>query len=511
MRHSLRLGLLVPIAALACGGSGRRLIDPADRTPCPGDGLTVCTLRLERAPGHPRQGQAIRLENVLVSTPTIAISSGGRGFYVQDPPSTNGLAGRYSGILVELEANVLANGVPPIGEIVAVDGLFDQAPEQPVSKRLRATGVTRSGRRGQLRPVAIESAERVGTGGQDAPAYEGVLIKLEVVGITESPAMINLRPYDGAFRVDNALIVGPGFYAVQRPSLGAPFSSLAGVLRLGTGPVNGGEYELSPRFVADVLFKSDASVARRIVDLQDPDSPGRPIETCRSDNGSRTMGKCAVADLRGVVVTAVGGYVSRNLRAIWVQDPAVPDGRFAGIKVVYNPGSIVYLPEVGHLVDVKGDSILYRGGMQIQSAKITRSGEDLMLLPPTVVQPEQIASKSPETHVYEGVFVAVENARVDLPCLEDDKLRDQGGWKIAGDVQIGTDFFYAYNGRTRPASVMCLDALNEPTGACSCEAKTRPGDQRTLGDTFSRISGVVDYAFGAFELNPRGDGDLVKN
>jgi hypothetical protein len=301
-------------------------------------------------------------------------------------------------------------------------------------------------------------------------------------------------------------------YNVPNPQLGLQFSALVGVLQLATDAVDSGAYILTPRFSNDVVLKSASSVVTSIVDLQDPTSPGAPAQTCENPNGTTTVGKCATANLTAVVVTAVDGYVSKNLRGLWVQDPNVTDGQFAGIKVTYPKAGLPYMPAIGDVVDVKATSILYRGGMQLQAATITPNATFTasIAIAPVTVPATALDRKDPNTHTYEGVLVQVDNAVVDQACVEDTSLRDQGGWTLVGDVLVGTDWFYAYDGGLRDSSLMCLDAAGEPTGACSCAAHSRPADMRKAGDTFSQLIGIVDFAYGDYQLNPRGDSDLVK-
>jgi hypothetical protein len=271
------------------------------------------------------------------------------------------------------------------------------------------------------------------------------------------------------------------------------------------------EYALSPRFEADLVTKTEAAYVRNIRDLQDPDSPGAPQETCRNDSGSAKIGKCATALLRGVVVTAVGAYVSKNLRAIFVQDPSIPDGRFAAIKVVHKKDGLPYVPAVGDLVDIEGESISFRGGMQIQNPTITQDPSHAsMPIDPIEVTAAAIARRDPNTHALEGTLVKVVNTSVDKACVEDTLMRDQGNWMLVGDVMVGTDFIYAYNGGFRDSTIQCVDAGGEPTGACTCAMHTRPVDMRTAGDHFQSVAGVIDFLFGDFQLNPRGDMDLIK-
>jgi hypothetical protein len=125
------------------------------------------------------------------------------------------------------------------------------------------------------------------------------------------------------------------------------------------------------------------------------------------------------------LVTAVEGYVSRNLRSIFIQDPNDADGRYAGVKLVYNPAQAQFVPEVGMFVDVSGEIIEYRGSNQIQYATITRNGSDTAVPQATVVNDMMsLYRNQPTTRAYEGTLVRLENVTVSSRCTEDTQQRD---------------------------------------------------------------------------------------
>jgi len=126
------------------------------------------------------------------------------------------------------------------------------------------------------------------------------------------------------------------------------------------------------------------------------------------------------------------------------------------------------------------------------------------------VVPETIGRLAPTAREYEGSLVRIENVTVTNRCLESDSGRDFGGWVVTGDVQIGTAYFYDYNGRPIPGAVVCQDQNGDPTGDCACEARARPMDMRNDGDMFASITGIVYYSFNTFQLVPRGNDDLVR-
>ena len=249
-------------------------------------------------------------------------------------------------------------------------------------------------------------------------------------------------------------------------------------------------------------------VLRTIAAIQDPSDPGAPVAGC-TQMGTFTTGQCARAEIRGVVITGVEGYLTRDLRGMWVQDPGDVDGRFAGVKVVYRTNTPV--PAVGQVVDVDGEVVEFQGNTQIRFATVTPTGGTVTITPRVISPPGLIGRSSPvSAREYEGTLVRILGVTVEQACLEDTSLRDFGYWTVTGDVQLGTAYQYGYNGGPRPGTVMCLDGSGNPTGLCSCAARSRPNDLRRVGDTFQSITGVMDYAFDTHVLQPRDANDLVR-
>lgn len=485
---------------------------------CPGEGTTICAIKNINSSRHPEIDGPVVLNGVAVTTQTIAVSrSMGvttlAGFYVQDPSGASHLNGRWSGVLVTYVPDQLAGTVPGIGELVNIEGTYAEFGQEGFAKQrqVKAARVEPIGQRVAVDPIVINEANLIATGGPDAEAYDGVLVRLEAVSVTETTVTVNSFEVFGAFRIQNSLIVSGQMYEYRNAQQGEEFTSIAGILRLGTAPFEAGEYFLTPRLPSDVVPKNAAAVVRTIAGIQDPNAPDRPLETCSNPNGNEVIGKCANAELTRVLVVAAGGYVSTNLRSIFVIDPTDQDGRYSGVKVVYNPNRTPYVPAVGDYIDVSGEVITYRGGVQIQFPTITRNGSDTGSANGFLVtNTAELARDSASTHAYEGTLVRIENVTVTERCTEDDLQRDHGYWVVAGSVLIGSAFDYDYNGDLRPSTIMCVDSEQEPTGLCSCAAMARPNDLRNVGDTFTSITGVVDYAFGEFKIEPRSPADLVR-
>lgn len=519
MRINKLFSLFLLTPALACSGSSTTddddvIIPPGELTcPTPTDGtLSVCDLKLDGGEGQPQFGDAIVVTNVVVTTPPYSILEDDNnmttlgGFFVQDAQTTDALAGRYGGILVTYRPDMLAGTLPAAGDIVQVTGSYRDFGQMdgPRQKQIEASAVDRISGGGAVQPIAVDDPSSIATGGSRAEGLEGVLVKVSGVMATvvrDVPGAGGSSIF-GAFQVTGGLVISGEIFqyrALEQES----FITITGVLRLGTAPFDSGIYLLTPTKRDDVVSVNPTATITSIPMLQDPTTPDRP-QIC-SRTGSMTVGRCPPVLLDGVVVTASGGYVSANLRSIWVQDPTVTSGRFAGVKVVY-PADEQNVPAVGDILDIEGEAIEWFRGMQVQNATFTKMGTVTSSTAPVVVPAADVArTAAPEMNAYEGVLVRIENVSVTERCV-DSNGRDFGNWVVSGPVYLGTAFEYAYNGGFGPSTAMC----EMPNVDCSCAGMSRPDDLRMNGDTFRSITGVMNYSFDEFRLEPRGDSDIVR-
>lgn len=507
------LGLALAWASLiACGNStsGSKDDDGGDKNEpppfiCPAEDADIC--RLKSPLETPRaEGAAVRLAAVVVTTAPRVIDRDEDdtptrfGLYVQDlraDPVFGGLRVTYGAADID--------AAPTVGDVVEIEGTVLRFPaEQTVQElQLRATFVSVVGRHA-LTP-ALVSVDTLSSA-EGATRYEGSYVEIRDVLArnTDVPASSGEGRIFG-FEVDGPIIVSTQ-WTPYRARVDEPFARIAGIYRLGTRAFDLGRYLLTPRTEADIESSDPTPVITQIKQAQDPSHPGA-VPMCRNPDGSGTQGVCARAELEDVTVTATGAYVSSRLRAMFVQDPRVTDGRFAGLKVVYFSDE-ENVPASGDRIDLVGQLVEYRRSLQLQypSWKHRSSGDALA---PVLVPPSAIArTEAPELSPYEAVLVAIEDVEVVAACLEDDLERDWGEWLVTGDVRIGNSYPYSYNGRPRPSSIECVEN-GQPTGRCACSERIRPRDQRTEGERFRRIAGVVDFSFGELKLQPRSDSDLA--
>jgi len=528
MRSTLLLASLA-LFTVACrdsgpnGGPGGRDAGPkgdgsSSGLECPGEGQTVCALKLASSSRHPQVMEPVQLSGVVVTTGTVAVSKNMAGmttlagFYVQDPTGADFLEGRYSGIAIVYNPAEITGRVPPIGTKLNVTGAYAEFGQMNVDqqKQVRAASIESLNELATITPITIPSANLIARGGADAVAYEGVIVRVEGVSVASTEVMVGTSVLFGAFRLEGDLVVSGQYYEYRGTVVGEVFSSITGVLRVGTAPFDAGEYLITPRAEAEVVPQNPRVVINSIGNINNASAPGYVRDICTNDASSGFT--CPKIELRHVLVAAVDGYVSANLRAMWVLDTTDADGLYAGAKVVYNPMRTANIPEVGQFVDIDGELLAFFGTRQIQFPTITRNGTDTQVPVAKVIDPARIGQMAASAIEHMSTLVKVENVTVTSRCLEGTNGDDFGGWLVTGSVQIGTAFAYDYHGRSRPMGTVCQDQMRMPTGACRCDGNMvvpRPGDMRRDGDMFLSITGIVDNTFNANQLVPRGNDDLV--
>lgn len=472
---------------------------------CPtGGALTICDLKLDGGAMQPQLGDPVLLDAVVVTAPVYTIlpatpdSSALLGFFAQDLASTDELDWRYSGIQVTFRDDVMGTQ-PGLGDVISIEGSFRDFGQDGGArqKQLSATFLGDATSNMPVSPKDIADASSIATGGSKAGGYEGVLLKIS--GVTAS--VVRDVPGSGgssifgAFMVDGGLVISGTLYEPPSVTMGEAFTSITGILRLGTAPFDAGISLFTPRDAADVVRANPPQLTTSIKQLQDDSDPMHP--TLCVGMGSTPVGVCPLIDFTDVVVTAVDSYVTASLRAMWIQDTTVADGRFAGVKVVYSMNA-ANVPQVGQRIDITGQAIDFFDGRQVQFSDWTITNTDTASVAAVVVAAADVARTSNAANAYEGVLVQIENVSVTNACVEASNGTDFGNFLVTDDVFLGNGFDYDYNG------MRCPDGTD-----CSCAGMSRPGDMRALMDGFASITGVMHYAFGDMRIEPRGNADFV--
>lgn len=428
------------------------------------EAITVYDIQDATREAHPGKGAAVCVDEVIVTTPMV-LTSGQPGFWVMEPES-----GPYSGIFVF--APDLTETFQP-GDVVSIRGTYDEYYE---NSQIVADRVTLDRQGETVTPIPVTSDE-VATGGANAEAYEGCLVQIENAAV--STASLGF----GNFGVKQAgssaeLTVQPRFSRLldYTATAGDAFPSLVGVMEYAYN-----QFRLNPRSCTDLSSLASCTVC--------PDPvPAATIAMLQNPALSRPApGQCAVV-LSSVVVTSPVFKIS-NKDSFFVQDPA--GGPWSGILVFMDSGSAGPLTP-GVVVSLQGYSKEFSGKTEFIPSLVSIVSTTAPLSP-TLVTPADIRTGSATAESYEGVLVRVEGV-----VVTDAKLpgTDYGYFKV-GLTQTDPDAERLIIGRQMPYAYSC------PPSASGCT------DQRTKGDTL-HLTGVLDYSYSQFRLEPRGDSDVQK-
>ena len=172
------------------------------------------------------QGGAIAMDtevflaNVVMTSPMAASPP---GFFIQEPGSE--ADPEYSGIFVYIADNQVAEdlaGSVAIGNTVDITGTYTEYYDLSEISIDETADLALTGT-GTVNPVDVAACD-VGTGGGSMEAYEGVLVRVSNVTVTNEDLGF------GEFEVEGCLSVDDLFYAAT-PALDTVFSSI-------TGPMN---------------------------------------------------------------------------------------------------------------------------------------------------------------------------------------------------------------------------------------------------------------------------------
>ncbi|MBM4397302.1 MAG: hypothetical protein FJ087_16650, partial [Deltaproteobacteria bacterium] len=376
--------------------------------------------------------------------------------------------------------------------------------------------------------LGLDSTESVGTGSvpapltidpcelgdQDAKAepLEGVLVRIADVTVEKASVPGSDGKDHGMFAVDCNLIVGPLFWppymssATDSRTVGDKFDEIVGVVQYSYG-----QYVLHPRGESDMLLhgatpvepKPDQQPVEVVPDVPkegvepdvQPEVP--PTDVPVTDTGiaaiqesadSKTCGDTGKSvtfgtgiEFKGAVVTSPKFSASASLDGYFVADQGPSAAAWHGIQVVF-PTSLATDFGPGDVIDFTGDHLEYYCYTEIKGSAATAAGT--AYVPQALdIDPcdlgEQDAAKA---EALEGVLVRVKDVTVENANPDDPK--DYGSFVVDCGLIVSNTFKLPY--------------MSKDSG------------ERTVGDEFDEIVGVVAYNFGKFVLLPRSEADMVK-
>lgn len=403
----------------------------------------------------------VEIRDVVVTTPTFKSSSRSTdndSFFVIEKTG-----GAYSGIYIFFKNN---KADVAIGDLVDIRGTYM---EYYNNSQIVATEVIKKGTSPLPAPTDVDPA-KVKTGGEESENYEGVLVRVINVEVTNDSVLGTDGKPHGDFEVTGGLIVGKFFRRNYKAKNGDRLDSIIGVLNYSFD-----QMRLQPRDDNDITIGalsdggSDISTDTEIktgitiYDIQDVSSTDHPAEN-------------STVRIEDVVVTGEQFNASTNLYGMFVEEKQ--GGAYSGIMVVYGKTAGLGPFTTGDVVTIEGTYKEYYGMSEISATNIIKTGRESPPKP-VVVNPADVATGGSDAEKYEGVLIRVENVEVLSANPDAANEKDYKEFMITGNLRVNDKYSYTYT------------------------------SQRRVGDRFDYIVGILDYNFGEFKLNPRSDDDLA--
>ncbi len=530
------------------GGGGPGGACPAGQS----GSLSICQIQNDGAAGHPGAGDEVTVRGVVVTSPTFEIGSTGTllGLFASDAEG-----GAFSGVLVTFTSD--SGFAAAQGDVVDITGVVSEFNGGGVGSetRLQATTLTGTGDTATVSPTELDDPA-VLADEETAEPYEGVLVTVSAVATT---ALLDF----GQFEVTGGLITDDTIYHYAAVA-GEVFTTLSGVM--GYSAFEDGGPRLLPRSVDDAVSQSRPTLT--IPQILDPSADGY-VAGCPFCPGTTSTCSPSVVQLEGMVVVSPTYYITTSSSrgptfGVFVADPTAVDGDgrltpYSGILVSVAPewsgfsaGTYAYthvegddeitdaasVPALGDVVTVVGENGGFCGMPQISSVStITRTGTvalDAMPKPalfdvavtdanadgypgnlkaghPAVTttgfeSPADAAD--PDAAKWLGVLVELKGVQTTKACVDSfvsnpNRLQDFGYWEVTGGAELGTLFDRTFGGYWKGVEFdgarSCTDAAT--TGKCE--------DSRELNQTFTSLSGIVNFSFNVYRVNPRFTADIA--
>ncbi|MBW2700438.1 MAG: lamin tail domain-containing protein [Deltaproteobacteria bacterium] len=430
----------------------------------------------------------VTVNGVVVTTPKLD-----DGFWASDPAG-----GAWSGVYVFTEWMDTQPQVSP-GDVINIQGTVA---EYFGNTQIAADSVVGTSTGSMPTPVVVTPSQICTSGagdltcadGADAEMYEGCYV--QIAGVEAANVNYGFGDWTAIATggtdevlVENLFVSSDLF----SPSAGYAFQSINGIVNYSYD-----YFRLAPTACADLI--NDQGQEACSGSSECPTDPVTIMQLQNRGLEDRVPVNCDV-HVNGVVVTA-----TRASGAIWVQDPTAI--AWAGIYV--NPGDVdTSSLAVGDTVDVFGTYEEYFSLSELSlwaadGHTITATGTGTVPAPVVITTNQACTAGSTiacadgaDTEMYEGMLVQIQDVVTTLTPLLGDDNNDHGDFVVAtpsvaeADVVIGWSMYHGY---------AC------PAGNSNCTE-----DLRQMGLPFDSITGVMDFYFGFFRIQPRpGTADFVE-
>jgi hypothetical protein len=520
----------------------------------PAGATTLCDVQNPLSPGHPTPGTEVTFPDPVTVTSSVFILSSANGVTTKAFFIVEGEGGPFRGALVKGTAMAVDELMLAPGSRLLLTARVEEFRGTGTGSetQLQLVGGNVLGTPGTI-PAAAVAPAGVFTSDDAGEAYEGLLVRVENVTATrfDSGAVVEY----GAFRLQDGPLVEDQFFRYPA-GVGETFSSITGFVRYSFD----GKYTLNPRDASDVVSSGNPRTAQNVtvVQVQDP-ANAATLPHCIAP------AECDPIRLTNMVVVSAPRVSDRDaagkatLFSVFVQDPTAVDANleplpYSGVKLVFGRTNIqsgytfvVYgmqdfpdtrdnpttWPMPGDIITVEGSIQEYFDMTQVGNINaITKVGTTADNPLPIAAVPVAKRFSDPtalaglaggrngadmcvepvtpggESEKWESVLLKLENVTTTLACVPTATnftqppacvQPDFGYFQVTGGVEIGTG-----------QGTFFADRCAVTT--CTCDGADRvPNDRRLAGKVYTSITGVYEYSFSVFRVNPRsGLTDVVE-
>ncbi|HPQ68701.1 MAG TPA: hypothetical protein PKW95_06200 [bacterium] len=428
---------LMLATAIGCGALDNGDAEDVEKT-YDGSGVGVPATIYELQRGRVAAETRVLLSHVIVTTP---LTDYGDGFFVQEMEG-----GPYSGIYVYVTGEASGEIRPEVGDVVDIAGLYDEYYELSELTVSAIGDMEVLDNLGSPDPEVVDARD-LATGSDEAEKWEGVLVRVEDVQVTEPDLGWN------EFEISGGAIVDDLFWPPESafiPPDDAQFDSITGAFTYTFE-----EYKICPRSAAD--FDGD----------WEPVGPLGEATIYEIQQGDVPLGAT-------VTVTAViSSPLNFNGDTFFIMEES--GGPWSGVAVyMYDEVAAVYNGQVGDAVEVTAQVTEYYDLTEL----VVKDPGDLVLLNEGQAPDAEEIDLDDVGEKWEGVLVQTGAVTVS------EAVNNYGEFTVGdgnGELVVDDLFFEKYHWETY-----------------GIEA----------GDTFGRIRGILTYDYGEFKLEPRTDSDL---
>ncbi|MDC0675594.1 hypothetical protein [Nannocystis radixulma] len=391
--------------------------------------------------GKVPENSVVTVKGVVITSPSRVNNDGEGTMFVQDP-----MGGELSGIAVFLAPEVaMGFGVKP-GVVVDLTGEYTEFFGESQLKVTAIDDLVQVGEGEPPAPAVVPAAD-VATGGAKAEAYEGVLVQVENVTVTNPAVDMSDFEVDDALRINDFFL----FPQMEEPVVvnGQVFTSIAGPLRFSFD-----DHKIAPRAAADLVV--------------DAIPPAEEYTIYEIQEGMVAVQTPVL--VKGAIVTSPPTFKKDGF---FIQDAM--GGEYSGIYVYVGANAVDVKP--GDIVDVEGVYDEYYDNSQIEvsdAMKVTVTGMGAAPAP-EIVDAADVTAGGPLQEQYEGVLVTVENVTVAA-------VNAMFGEYELTDGLFVDDLFFAKADWVLPM----------------------------VADTFTSLTGPLAFSFDEAKLSPRSTADIVE-